>query len=73
MATFDYRRRLTREDLGPAIGAGVGAGIVAGLLVGYVTQIMLRRTPLQRGGGSLGTDEFLPPSGPPPEIRVVRR
>ena len=73
MATFDYRRRLTRKELLPAIGAGVGAGIAAGLVVGYLTRIYLQRTPLDPSGGSLGTGEFLPPSGPPTEIRVVRK
>lgn len=69
MATFDYRRGLERADLGQAIAAGVAVGAVAG----YVAQIVLRRTPLKPGAGSLGTNEFLPPSGPPTEIRVVRR
>lgn len=42
MATFDYRRELTRREILPAIGAGVGAG----LAVAYLAQLWLRREPI---------------------------
>lgn len=43
MATYDYRRKVTRENLLPAIGAGVGAGVAVGLAAGYIVNQLLRR------------------------------
>lgn len=60
MATFDYRRELTRRELLPAIGAGVAVGAVAA----YVAQLLLRREPLRGGPGPYAGDRL-----PAPPVR----
>lgn len=43
MTRYVYRRKLTRRELGPALGAGAGVGLAIGAVVAYLTQIFLRR------------------------------
>ena len=43
MTRYAYRRKLSRRELGPALGAGAGVGLAIGAVVAYLTQIFLRR------------------------------
>lgn len=51
MTRYAYRRRLTKRELVPALGAGAGVGLAVGAVVAYLTQIVLRRAPLDGGRG----------------------
>ncbi len=62
MATFDTRRKLTRDDIAKVVGAGVGAGVTVGLVTAYVTRLLVQRERL-RGGRD---------ASEPLEIRVRR-
>lgn len=58
---FVYRRELTKRELAPALGAGLAAGLAVGAAVAYVTQLMLRRTPLRPTGEERGGEVGSPP------------
>jgi hypothetical protein len=49
MATFDSRRKLTRDDLKTVAGAGLAAGLGVGLVTAYVTRLFVQRERI-RGG-----------------------
>lgn len=62
MTRYAYRRKLTRRELGPALGAGAGVGLAIGAVVAYLTQIFLRRETIgesaaQRAPRVTGGDE----------------
>jgi hypothetical protein len=62
MATFDSRRKLTREDIarvvGAGVGAGVGTGVVVGLLTAYVVRLLVQRERLSGGRDAAGSLEI---------------
>lgn len=53
MTRYAYRRKLSRRELGPALGAGAGVGLAIGAVVAYLTQIFLRRETI----GASATDQ----------------
>jgi hypothetical protein len=58
MATYDYRRRLSRADELKAAGAALGAAAGVAVVAWYLARILLQRTPVLPAA-----DE---PEGPPP-------
>ncbi|HET8654593.1 MAG TPA: hypothetical protein VFL93_03685 [Longimicrobiaceae bacterium] len=62
MTMFVYRRELTKRELAPALGAGLASGLAVGLAVAYLTQLMLRKTPLRpRSEEGRGGEPVAPP------------
>ncbi|HEX7242331.1 MAG TPA: hypothetical protein VF263_18735 [Longimicrobiaceae bacterium] len=69
MATFDYRRKLSRGDEMKAAGAAAGAAVAVGAVVLYLARVMLQRTPLR------GLSQVEAPADPAPAAlpRAPRR
>ncbi len=69
MATFDYRRKLSRDDEIKAAGAAAGAAVAVGAVVLYLARVMLQRTPLR----GLSQVEAPPETTPAALPRAPRR
>lgn len=73
MTTFDYRRRLERDELAMLAGAAAGAGAALATAVFYLGRIWLQRVPLKPERGKdagTGTDAARGP-GPDPALRAL--
>jgi hypothetical protein len=65
MSTFDYRRRLERDELMMLAGAAAGAGAGLATALFYLGRIWLQRVPLK-------PRPALPPGpGPDPALRAL--
>lgn len=47
MTRYSYRRKLTGNELKPALAIGAGLGLGVAVVTTYLTQIFLRRTRLR--------------------------